>query len=138
MARLRLVIALVALPLVLACLVAVDPAAQGTRVEYDDYCKLDVKAKNRLFGIISPENRADLVRTQIQRWLDKNRSRLTADQIRVLEDNVAFIKPDLYRLPRREEDMAKAKELEQRTLALMSREDMTEAFTVYGSCIAKG
>jgi hypothetical protein len=111
--------------------------AQGTRVEYDEFCKLDLQAKNRLFNVITPENRADLIRTQIQRWLDKSRPRLTPAQIQVMEDNIAFIKADLYRLPRREADLAKAKELEQRTLALMSREDMTEALTVYGSCIAK-
>jgi hypothetical protein len=111
--------------------------AQAPRIEYDEFCKLDLQARNRLFNVISPENRADLVRTQIQRWLEKNRARLTPAQIQVMEDNAAFIKADLYRLPRREADMAKAKELEQRTLALMSREDMTEALTVYGSCIPK-
>jgi hypothetical protein len=54
-----------------------------------------------------------------------------------MEENIAFVKPDLYKFPRTEVDMALAKNLEQRTLKVMTKEDMTEALTIFGACIAK-
>lgn len=137
MTCLRLAAAIASILLAAVFLTVVEPAAQASKIEYDEFCKLDVKTKNGVFAAATPENRAELIRTQIQRWLGKNRERLSPEQVKVIEENISFIKADLYDLPRREEDMAKAKALEQRTLALMSREDMTEAFTIFGSCIPK-
>jgi hypothetical protein len=138
MSCLRFAAAIASILLAAVSVFVAEPAAQDSKkIEYDEFCKLDVKSKNGFFAVASPENRAELIRTQLQRWLAKNRARLTTAQVMVIEENIAFIKADLYILPRREEDMAKAKALEQRTLALMSREDMTEAFTIFGSCIPK-
>jgi hypothetical protein len=138
MTRLRFAGVMIATAVAAVCLLPGDIAAQTSKIDYDAYCTLDLKSKQKVFGEISPENRANLVRTQAQRWLDKNRSRLTGEQIKIMEENIAFVKPDLYKFPRTEVDMALAKNLEQRTLALMPREDVTEALTVFGSCIAKG
>ena len=137
MISLRVTGALIAIALAAVCFLARNSAAQASRIEYDVFCTMDLKNKEKVFGEISPENRAALVRTQIQRWLDKNRSRLTAEQIKIMEENIAIVKADLYKFPRNEVELAKAKSLEQRTLAVMSREDMTEALTIFGSCIAK-
>ena len=138
MAWFRLTGAMIAVAAAAVCLLAGDIAAQTTpKIDYDSYCTLDLKSKQKVFGEIKPENRADLVRTQAQRWLEKNRARLTPEQVKVMEENIAFVKPDLYKFPRNEVDLALAKNLEQRTLKVMTREDMTEALTVFGSCIAK-
>ena len=137
MTSLRVTGALIAIAVAAICLLARTTAAQASRIEYDVFCSMDLKNKERVFGEISPENRAALVRTQIQRWLDKNRSRLTAEQIKIMEENIAIVKADLYKFPRNEVELEKAKSLEQRTLAVMSREDMAEALTIFGSCIAK-
>lgn len=137
MTSLRITGALIAIALAAVCLLARISAAQASRIEYDVFCTMDLRNKEKVFGEISPENRAALVRTQIQRWLDKNRSRLTAEQIKIMEENIAIVKADLYKFPRNEVELAKAKSLEQRTLAVMSREDMAEALTIFGSCIAK-
>jgi hypothetical protein len=95
------------------------------------------QSKIRTFNEISPENRAELVRTQVERWLKQNRSRLTPEQIKVVEDSLAVITPDLYRTPKREEDMAKIRELEARVRELFSREDAAQAFSNQGTCIEK-
>jgi hypothetical protein len=137
MARLRLTGVMIAIVAASVCLPAGDIAAQASKIEYDAFCTLDLKSKQKVFGEIKPENRANLVRTQAQRWLDKNRARLTPEQVKVMEENIAFVKADLYKFPRDEVDLALAKNLEQRTLKLMTREDITEALTVFGSCIAK-
>ncbi len=130
--------AIVSIGLLGISLAAVDTWAQTKRLDYDTYCAMNLETKKKVFVDVTPENRAELVRTQIQRWLDKNRSRLTADQIKVMEDNIAFVKADLYKFPRKESDLDQAKRLEQRTLAVMTREDMGEALTIYGACIPKG
>jgi hypothetical protein len=137
MARLRLTGALIAIAVAAVCLLSGDIAAQTSKIDYDAFCTLDLKSKQKVFGEIKPENRADLVRTQARRWLEKNRARLTPEQVKIMEENIAFVKPDLYKFPRNEVDMALAKNLEQRTLALMAREDMAEALTIFGACIAK-
>ena len=137
MTRLRVTGALIAIAVAAVGLLGRNSAAQASRIEYDVFCTMDVKNKQKVFGEISPENRAELVRTQIRRWLDKNRSRLSAEQIKIMEENIAIVKADLYKFPRNEVELAKAKSLEQRTLAVMTREDMAEALTIFGSCIAK-
>lgn len=138
MARLRVISVMIAIAVAAVCLLSRDTAAQASKIEYDVYCTLDLNTKQKVFGEISPENRAELVRTQIQRWLDKNRSRLTEEQIKIMEENIAIVKADLYKFPRNEVELAKARSLEQRTLKLMPKEDMAEALTIFGSCIAKG
>jgi hypothetical protein len=95
------------------------------------------QSKIRTFNEISPENRAELVRTQVERWRKQKRSRLTPEQIKVVEDSLAVITPDLYRTPKREEDMAKIRELEARVRELFSREDAAQAFSNQGTCIEK-
>jgi hypothetical protein len=137
MAWFRLTGAMIAVAVAAVCLQGGDITAQTSKIDYDTYCTLDLKSKQKVFGEIKPENRADLVRTQARRWLEKNRARLTPEQVKIMEENIAFVKPDLYKFPRNEVDLALAKNLEQRTLKVMTREDMTEALTVFGSCIAK-
>jgi hypothetical protein len=137
MTRLRLTGAMIAIAVAGVCLLAGDIAAQASRIEYDAFCTLDLKTKQKLFAEIKPDNRADLIRTQARRWLEKNRARLNTEQIKIMEENIAFVKPDLYKFPRNEVDLALAKSLEQRTLAVMAREDMAEALTIFGACIAK-
>ena len=137
MTSLRITGVLIAIAVAAVCLLDRNMPAQASRIEYDVFCTMDVKNKQKVFGEISPENRAELVRTQIRRWLDKNRSRLSAEQIKIMEENIAIVKADLYKLPRNEVELAKAKSLEQRTLAVMTREDMAEALTIFGSYMAK-
>jgi hypothetical protein len=70
------------------------------------------------------------VRTQIQRWTDANRPRLTAEQVRCLEEMRGFISPDLYRRPTPDPLLAKLKELEARALTLFSPDDLARAVTL--------
>jgi hypothetical protein len=101
---------------------------QDKTIDYDTFGKLGVKARMKAFNEASPENKAELTKTQARRWLDKNRDRLTPEQIAVLEENIVFISPALYRLPRREEDQKKLLDLQARTAALLSEDDIFQAF----------
>jgi hypothetical protein len=82
------------------------------------------------FNQITPENKADIVRTQIQRWTDVNRARLTPEQTQFMKDMLAFVTADLYRQPQSDALMARAKDLEARALALFAKEDIAQAATL--------
>ncbi|HMF15282.1 MAG TPA: hypothetical protein VKE94_23370 [Gemmataceae bacterium] len=90
-------------------------------VDYDTFMQQDDQGRIETFNRVTPENRAELVRTQIQRWVDKNRPRLTAEQLKVMGENLAFVTADLYRQPVADELKAKAKELEARSIAVSPR-----------------
>ena len=111
--------------------------AQPTLVDYDTFMQLDVQGRLRLFNQITPENRAELVRAQVRRWVDQNRERLTPEQVAAMEDNLTLITADLYSLPRTEEKMEKVRAMEARTAALFSREDMAQAMTIHATYIPR-
>lgn len=106
-------------------------------VNYDTFMKQDFEGRIRVFNQVTPENRAELVQTQIKRWVDKNRARLTPEQLKVMDENLAFAVADRYRQPMNDEQRATAKELESRNAALFSREDLREALTIQGTYIPK-
>jgi hypothetical protein len=106
-------------------------------VDYDTFMQQDVEGRIRTFNQITPENRAELVQTQIKRWVSQHRDRLTAEQAAMMDENLAFVTADRYRQPMNDEDRAKAKELEARTVALFSRDDIRQAMTINATYIPK-
>jgi translation elongation factor EF-Ts len=84
-----------------------------------------------LFNSISAEERAELVRTHISRWLSLHRHELTGEQIAIIEENIAFIRTDLYTLPRDEELVSRYLDLAKRTAKLLSRDQARDALTMY-------
>ena len=116
---------------------AAQETSKAQTIDYDTFMQMDVQGRIRTFNQITPENRAELVRTQIERWLERNRPRLNAEQIKVMEENIAFVAADVYRLPRDPQKMEQAKALEAKTAALFSGSDMKEAITIYGAYIPK-
>lgn len=111
-AALAFLVGLVAGSLIPMCATYSVATEQVKTIDYDTFGKLDLQGRIKAFNEISPENQAELVKTHAKRWLEKNRNRLTAEQISVLEENIAFITPDIYRLPKRDEDVKRSKELE--------------------------
>jgi len=115
--------------------------AQGTQVtpkiDYDTFMQQEVQGRIKTFNQVTPENRAELVQTQIRRWVEKNQSRLTPEQLKIMDENLAFVTADRYRQPMNQEQMARAKDLEARTAAVFSREDMMQALTISAAYIPK-
>ena len=125
---------------VLSALSVVALVAQSTSrppVDYDSFWTLDLDGRLRAFNEVTPENRADLVREHLQRWIDANRERLNAEQLKVLGEAVAAITPDLYTLPRQPEALERMKALEAKTTAVMSRDDVMASMTISGAYIPK-
>jgi|GEM_PF-4865919 len=69
---------------------------EQTTIGYDDYMPQPLRERRRVFSEISPENRALLVRTHVERWLTTNRPRLTGEQIAVVEEMILYITSERY------------------------------------------
>jgi hypothetical protein len=115
--------------------------AQATQVpptiDYDTYMQQDFEGRIKSFNQIAPENRAELVQTQIRRWVEKNRSRLSPAQLKIMDENLAFVTADLYRQPMSQAHAAQQKDLEKRTAMVFSTEDMRQALTIHAAYIPK-
>ena len=106
-------------------------------VDYDSFMQQDLQGRLRTFNQVTAENRAELVQTQIKRWVEQNRTRLTSEQLKVMDENLAYVTADRYRQPMTQEERAKAKEVEARTAAVFTREDMVQALTINATYIPK-
>lgn len=104
-------------------------------VTYDAFMQLDRQGRIHTFNQITADNRAEVVRTHIQRWLEANRPRMNAEQIKLMEECIAFATPEAYSLPKSAETLARAKELEARTALLFTRDEMFQALTIQGDYI---
>jgi hypothetical protein len=100
-------------------------------VDYDEFRKKDWDERVRVFGAISSEEKAELVRTHIARWLASHRQELDPSQIEILEENVAFVSAALYVRPLDGRLLDRSRELEGRTARVLSRDQMREALTMH-------
>ena len=105
---------------------------------YEAFCKLDdVQLKREAFLKASPENRAVLVRTQLERWRDAHRAKLNERQLSSLASLIASITSDTYAEgPKGEEARAKSRPLAEAQVQLFTPEEM-QAMQPTGPCIAK-
>jgi len=106
-------------------------------VDYDTFMKQDLQGRIRTFNLISAENRAELIRTQIARWVDSRRNSLTSEQLKMTEEWLAMVTPDLYRPERSETLMARVKDVQTRSATLFSSDDLRQALTNRGEYIPK-
>ena len=105
-------------------------------LEYEVFCKIaDVQERRTAFLATTPENRATLVRTQLERWRDANKARLNAKQLDVLAGLIAAVTPEAYG-PKAAEARAKIRPLEEAMSQLFTRDEI-EAMQPTGPCIAK-
>jgi hypothetical protein len=100
-------------------------------VEYDLFLTKPWAERVALFNAIPGDEKAQLVRTHVSRWLDSHRKELSLAQVEILEEWLAFITRDLYFSPKIEDSMKRLKDLETRTASLLSREQMRDALTMH-------
>ena len=103
-------------------------------VSYGQFYSKPVKERVEIFNEISAENRAFLVKTQAERWLAANRSRLTDEQIATIEEMNRSISPEWYRESREDIDPG-IEALFKKVEAVLSREDMRELATKHAQYI---
>ena len=119
-----------------ACGIAI--AQTPSPIDYDTFCKLpDPQAKRTAFLATSAENRGTLARTQVERFRDENKSRLSADQASALADMLAAITAETYADgPQGEAQRAKARAVSEKVQTLFNAADL-QAMQPTGPCIAK-
>ena len=100
-------------------------------VNYDQFFLTPIKERREIFTEISAENRAFLVKTHAERWLAANRSRLTDEQVSVVEELIQSISPEWYktRPDFSEEIHPEAEILVNKVEAVLSREDVLQLAT---------
>ena len=81
-----------------------------------------------LFNAITPQQRCDVVRTHVERWLDENRARLSTEQIEYVEGVLATLTPETYTWPKTAEQERRRDEMIARGYTLLTRQDMAFAF----------
>jgi hypothetical protein len=87
---------------------------------------------------MSASERAELFRTQVSGWLDRNRQGLTSAQVAILEEAMDLAIPELYTIPRGEMLDARFKDFERRAAELLSPEQRIEALTMqWGSACGR-
>ena len=99
-------------------------------INYDQFYLKPVKDRIKIFNEISAENRAFLVKTQSERWLAANRSRLNHEQVSVVEEIIQSISPEWYQTGRDVENIdQKTGALIKNLEAVLSREDVLQFAT---------
>ena len=128
-----------ALAVICATTISLQAQTQGQKpVEYEKFCKLDAEAKRQAFQTMTPENRALVIKTQVERWLNANKARLNKDQAKFLADVIASITPDTYRDgPQGAEARKVAQALSQKLPTMFGIEDI-QAMQPNGPCLSKG
>ena len=101
-------------------------------IEYDAFMQQSIEDRLRTFPLITPEQRADIVKMHIERWIYVNRSWLTPEQRSVLDDFLYIVRPHLYGGAPEPEAIAKAKEIMTREAALFSNAQIRQ-LTIYGN-----
>jgi hypothetical protein len=103
-------------------------------IQYDAFMQQSIEDRLRTFTLITPGQRADIVKMHIERWIYVNRSWLTSEQLSVLEDFLYSVRPSLYGGAPEPDTIAKAKEMMTRTAALFSNAQIRQ-LTIYGDYI---
>jgi hypothetical protein len=100
-------------------------------IDYGAFRRQSWEDRIATFNGLSAEEKATLVRTHMSRWLQLHREALNAEQVAVIEANIAFVTPELYISPTSRELRTRSKELERRAAAVLSREQMRNALTMH-------
>lgn len=99
-------------------------------VNYDEFMPCSLEERLKIFNEISAENRASLVRTQVERWLDTNHSRLSKAQMDMIDEIIKFITPDKYEFGRDHEIVEQeTTKFFKRVEQLFSKDEMKQFLT---------
>lgn len=105
-------------------------------IGYDEYMSLPLEERNKIFGEISIENCVLIVKTHIERWLAANHTRLTQEQVALIEEIIRSITPESYQAKRNYVKITQeAERLYAKAEAVFSREDIMQfGFLSGGQC----
>jgi hypothetical protein len=123
-------------PLLTAGSLAARQASQ--KMTYETFCNLpDAQAKRAAFNAVTPDNRAELVKAQLERWREANKSRLSQAQLALLDQMHELVTPESYTAgPAQESARDKIRALEPKMAELFSMADR-QAMQPNAPCLPK-
>jgi hypothetical protein len=105
-------------------------AGRTSFISYDEFTSLGDQAQLHRFAGLSAESKSHLVRTHAGRWLNAHRAELSASQIQVVEEAIAFLTPEFYADPGAATTVAHEASLKQRLACALGRDRAGQAFMV--------
>jgi hypothetical protein len=105
----------------------------GAPLNYDTFMQMDVQSRLATFDSLGPEDRADLVHTQIERWAATNRDRLSPEQLGLVQEWLMVVVADNYRWPRSEALAARLSDIQVRSRAVFTSQDILDATSIRGA-----
>ena len=100
---------------------------QSHVMDYETFCQLPRVGRMTALPQISRENTGDLIRTHAQRWTDANRARLTATQLRFMQEFIATV-PPMFREAHTAENYPRLRFVEQGLRQFFSSTDVSQFF----------
>jgi hypothetical protein len=110
------------------------PAPSAAELEYDTFCKKTQQEKRTLFRAATPAQKVVIARTQMERFRDANRARLSQEQLTLLAEFLALLTPTAFE--DNKEAQAKLQALSNRVEKAFSNEDQ-DAMDRDGPCFPK-
>jgi hypothetical protein len=99
-------------------------------IDYDEFRRTTWEERVAIFNALSSEKKAELVRSQIAGWLERHRGELSPPQIEFLEEAARWPSADMYEARKPDAVVARAKDMEKRARALLSREQIVDSLTM--------
>ena len=99
-------------------------------MDYAAYRAKPRRERLRIFNSVTPEEKAQLVQTQIREWLEAHQHGLLPQQIAILLELIEFVNPELYQSSR--VGLAAFEARVERTATLLGVDQMAQALTDEG------
>jgi len=100
---------------------------------YQEFMAFPADQRRARFAAMSPENKASVMRTHMERWIQANKGRLTPPELAVFQEMVAYVTPEIYsRRPEGALDKREA-ELRAKMRCRVSPEDVSAATNLFAS-----
>jgi hypothetical protein len=111
-------------------------APPAAKLSYDDYCRKAVPEKRAVFATFTPAQRIAMARTQLERWREMHRKRLTSTQLALIEEWITVALPLDFNRPRPADARPRLRALEERLVAVFTEAEL-EAMEEHGPCLPK-
>jgi hypothetical protein len=107
---------------------------EDREITYDECYSKPFNERKQIFGSVTTDNRALLIKTHAERWLGANRLKLTPEQVELVEELISSISPKWYETGRGELE-PEVEVLVKRIEAALSREDVRQLATAHAEYI---
>jgi hypothetical protein len=101
--------------------------APKTQITYAAFMALNDQQRRERFDAYDADTKSGLMRTHANQWLDKNRTRLSASQIAVMQEVIAYLSPETYRNPGDAQIARRGQELTEKLKCQLRHSDVLAA-----------